>query len=385
MEHQREGNDTIQIKVSFNEELRRIPFTSTDYKLLENELRQLFQIPQNNSVIVQYQDGEGDWITMSSSEEFAHALVLTKNQVLRIKVQIGNVERIGERPFVAQHQGFYDMRRNEERERRPEERERKYEDKGRRFEEKRKYRDQDVDDNRLGRTGGRFVQHVSIPDDFLIYPNTNFTKTWRFRNDSNVPWPIGCQIVCVGKKTADRMNGPETVTINTETVSPGSTVDVSVPLISPNSIGKFTGYWRLAEPNGKKFGQRVRVQIEVIRDQIASANNNPFYPVQNSSMMHNQMQFNQTPAQFNQTTPNPVQYQLQFSPVPMFEQNPLPVYQNVQNNQYNQLLQNGQLQWMLNEMNSLGFTDVATNLTVLRQFDGDLSKAVLYLEKVRIS
>jgi hypothetical protein len=42
-------------------------------------------------------------------------------------------------------------------------------------------------------------------------------------------------------------------------------VDVSIPLIAPQRTGRYVCYYRLAGgPKGKKFGQRVRVQIQVI-------------------------------------------------------------------------------------------------------------------------
>jgi len=62
------------------------------------------------------------------------------------------------------------------------------------------------------------------------------------------------------------MNGPESITANDNPVQPGESIDVSVPLYAPSASGKYVGYWRLCEPSGKKFGQRVRVQIQVEDD-----------------------------------------------------------------------------------------------------------------------
>ena len=59
------------------------------------------------------------------------------------------------------------------------------------------------------------------------------------------------------------MSGPDSVYVTDSPVNPSDEVDVSVQLIAPFHPGKYVGYWRLVEPSGKKFGQRVRVQIHV--------------------------------------------------------------------------------------------------------------------------
>jgi hypothetical protein len=58
------------------------------------------------------------------------------------------------------------------------------------------------------------------------------------------------------------MNGPEYVTIE-NAVESNQEVDVSVSLVAPAHPGRYTGYWRLVAPDGRKFGQRVWVSIVV--------------------------------------------------------------------------------------------------------------------------
>lgn len=43
-------------------------------------------------------------------------------------------------------------------------------------------------------------------------------------------------------------------------LQPGEEMDISVPLVAPNAPGRYTAYFRLAGPEGKKFGQRVWVR-----------------------------------------------------------------------------------------------------------------------------
>jgi hypothetical protein len=125
----------------------------------------------------------------------------------------------------------------------------------------------------------RHVKDVSIPDGAVIPPNTPFVKTWRIRNEGT-PWPsgtpllcemylncvfivisspLGCHLLYISKKTGDRMGSPDFIPITTGdvTVKTNEEVDISISLVSPPHPGKYTGYWRLCSPSGKKFGQRV--------------------------------------------------------------------------------------------------------------------------------
>ncbi|KAL0484656.1 hypothetical protein AKO1_003464 [Acrasis kona] len=112
----------------------------------------------------------------------------------------------------------------------------------------------------------RFVAHITIPDHTVLQPNTNFIKTWRFRNDSDIMWNPGCRLLFIGKQRGgdDQMNGPDGVVVNKE-VHPGEEVDISVSLRSPSKSGRYVGYWRMCEGTApaKKFGQRVWVSVLV--------------------------------------------------------------------------------------------------------------------------
>src|SRR5690606_15913732 len=103
----------------------------------------------------------------------------------------------------------------------------------------------------------RFVKDVSIPDGTCLLPNSPFVKTWRFRNEGDIPWPKGSQLAFIGRNS-DQMGGPDYVSIpDSITVNPGDEFDVSVPLKAPSKPGRYLGYWRMREVDGRKFGQRV--------------------------------------------------------------------------------------------------------------------------------
>jgi hypothetical protein len=95
-----------------------------------------------------------------------------------------------------------------------------------------------------------FVKDVTIPDGTLLSPGEVFTKVWRLQNRGTCTWTPDYMLVYtsgdpMGSTTAVRLPG---------NVAPGQTVDVSVTLTAPNSIGRFTGYWMLRNASGALFG-----------------------------------------------------------------------------------------------------------------------------------
>jgi len=106
----------------------------------------------------------------------------------------------------------------------------------------------------------RFAKDVTVEDGTQIPPNTSFVKTWRIRNEG-IAWPAGCLLRFVGKHSDD-MGGPEFVAVE-GVIAPEQEVEISVPLVAPNKPGRYTGYWKMSTPDGRKFGQRVWVSIVV--------------------------------------------------------------------------------------------------------------------------
>jgi hypothetical protein len=110
-----------------------------------------------------------------------------------------------------------------------------------------------------------FVKDVTVPDGTVFSPGESFTKTWRLKNRGTCTWTPDYMLVYIsgepmGGTTAVRLPGY---------VSPGQTVDVSVPLIAPASSGGYVGYWMLRNPSGTLFGygdkanQAFYVEIKV--------------------------------------------------------------------------------------------------------------------------
>lgn len=108
----------------------------------------------------------------------------------------------------------------------------------------------------------RFTQDVNVLDGTIMAPSTQFTKVWRMRNNGNIVWPQGTQLVWIG---GDRFS--DAISVELQITSAGLAVDhdldVAVDFTAPELPGRYISYWRLALPSGEKFGQRVWVLIQV--------------------------------------------------------------------------------------------------------------------------
>ena len=94
------------------------------------------------------------------------------------------------------------------------------------------------------------VADVTFPPGILIAPGTQFTKTWRIRNDSSCTWTPGYWLVNAG---GDALGGPVSMRIP-YLVFPGGEFNISVDLFAPCSTGHYFNNWMLRDTNGIDFG-----------------------------------------------------------------------------------------------------------------------------------
>jgi len=103
-----------------------------------------------------------------------------------------------------------------------------------------------------------FVADVTIPDNTVMAPGTAFTKIWRVRNSGTCDWGAGFTLVFA---SGEQMGGPSSVAV--PATASGSTADVAVNLVAPNTPGTYRGTWRLKSDTGQVFGSSVYVQIVI--------------------------------------------------------------------------------------------------------------------------
>ncbi len=91
---------------------------------------------------------------------------------------------------------------------------------------------------------------ITYPDGSVVAPNTSITKTWRVQNTGTCTWNSNYAVVF---SSGDQMNAP-TVTYLPANVPPGSTVDLSVSMVTPVAEGDYVGNYMLRSDGGVLFG-----------------------------------------------------------------------------------------------------------------------------------
>jgi len=104
----------------------------------------------------------------------------------------------------------------------------------------------------------RFVSDVSIEDGTNINPCQPFVKIWKMRNEGTTAWAVGTKLIFVG---GDSLT--PTTSIVVPPIEPTAEVDIAVDMVAPSKPGRYVAYWRLACPDGSRFGQRVWIDIIV--------------------------------------------------------------------------------------------------------------------------
>ena len=105
----------------------------------------------------------------------------------------------------------------------------------------------------------QYVSDVTIPDNTLMTPGQNFTKTWRLRNSGTCNWTTAYDAVFVD---GNAMGGAASVAL-AGSVPSNSTVDLSVNMSAPSTNGTFRATYRLRNDKDVLFGTIFYVQILV--------------------------------------------------------------------------------------------------------------------------
>jgi len=109
----------------------------------------------------------------------------------------------------------------------------------------------------------RFVRDVTIPDGTSVTPGSVIKKSWKIRNDGEVPWPATTVISSAG---GDLLGFQDAQPVSP--IQPNQETDITVQLNAPVATGRYVGYFRLRTgPTGTFFGQRFWVDIRIIDEE----------------------------------------------------------------------------------------------------------------------
>jgi len=100
---------------------------------------------------------------------------------------------------------------------------------------------------------------VTYGPDCPVEGGSPFTKVWRVRNDTDGAWPEHVRLVFVGGDVMGFEEAPVAVT-----AVPGAEVDIRADLVAPAAAGHYAGYFRLADADGRRFGNRLGVRVVVV-------------------------------------------------------------------------------------------------------------------------
>jgi hypothetical protein len=102
------------------------------------------------------------------------------------------------------------------------------------------------------------VSDLPIQAGTILKPGKGFTKEWKVANTGTCAWKFAYRLVFV---SGDQMSGMGTRVGNL--IDPGKWTTLSANMKAPDKTGTYTGYWRLADAEGKLFGATLAVTIKV--------------------------------------------------------------------------------------------------------------------------
>jgi hypothetical protein len=94
------------------------------------------------------------------------------------------------------------------------------------------------------------VKDITVPDDSLFTPGSQFTKIWRLKNNGACTWTKNYRLIFVN---GDIMAGVSNLPLPTE-VAPGQTIDLTMNFTAPLFEGDYRGNWMLKNEKGELFG-----------------------------------------------------------------------------------------------------------------------------------
>ncbi len=91
---------------------------------------------------------------------------------------------------------------------------------------------------------------VTIPDDTIMAPGTNFSKTWRLKNVGSCTWT---RMYTISFFSGNSLGATYDSYI-LQPVEPGQMIDITVDMVAPQKSGVYQSNWMLKDADGNLFG-----------------------------------------------------------------------------------------------------------------------------------
>ncbi|TMW56434.1 hypothetical protein Poli38472_006444 [Pythium oligandrum] len=101
----------------------------------------------------------------------------------------------------------------------------------------------------------------------VVAPDVDLVKSWKVKNTGASAWPEGCQLkLQTGRCGVAPFEGEVDVTV--PPLNSGEEYIAEVQIRSPSEPGRHRAYWRMCDGEGKFFGHRLWIDLEVSEDLI---------------------------------------------------------------------------------------------------------------------
>ena len=101
-----------------------------------------------------------------------------------------------------------------------------------------------------------FVSDVNLPDYSTVTKGTTITKKWKIKNCGTTNWSTSYKVVKESGST-----GFCTSFNLTSSVTAGATAEIWATCNVPNTAAQYQATFKMADPNGTKFGQQFWVIV----------------------------------------------------------------------------------------------------------------------------
>ncbi|GAA6055160.1 hypothetical protein JCM3770_002212 [Rhodotorula araucariae] len=112
---------------------------------------------------------------------------------------------------------------------------------------------------------GVFVSDITLLDGSVVPAGSEFHKVWAVRNVGSTAWPAGTRLVHVSgfSSKLTGAHGARLKSFAVAAAAPGEVTEVQCECKAPEEAGRFMDFWRLATPDGTRFGDRLWVDVTV--------------------------------------------------------------------------------------------------------------------------